>query len=73
MGLGFYIYMRSTLSTAAATMLAEPSTSDDRFPGVHLKHTTDHLRSLTLKSKAWGYAWTLSLSLSSVNCRRLQL
>ena len=29
----FYIGICSTLSTAAATILAEPSTSDDRIPG----------------------------------------
>lgn len=37
MGFGFYIDIGSTLSTAAATILAEPSISDDRFPGVSPK------------------------------------
>ena len=44
-GIWIYIDICSTLSTAAATILAEPSTSDDRFPGVLLRHKTDHLRS----------------------------
>lgn len=42
-GFGFYINICGTLSTAAATILAEPSISDDRFPGVLLRHSTDHL------------------------------
>ena len=51
MGIEFYIDKCSTLSTAAATILAEPSISDDRFPGVSpkalckaLRHTTEHFK-----------------------------
>ena len=49
MGFGFYIDICSTLSTAAATILAEPSISDDRFPGVSPKAHDGPLKVLDLE------------------------